>query len=59
MIIGQSAVQQSHHWFLCRDTSMRPAQNMAHVCIQAFTHKAGIHAKAILNSEIAAYRMFG
>lgn len=37
---------------------MRPAQNIAHVCIQAFTHKAGIHAKAILNSEIATYRMF-
>lgn len=38
---------------------MRPSRNMAHVCIQAFTHKAGIHAKAILNSEIAAYKMCG
>lgn len=58
IIIGQSAVQQSHHWFLCRNMSMRPAWNMAHVCKQAFTHKAGIHAKAILNSEIAACRFF-
>lgn len=52
---GQPAFQQSHHRFLRKEiTNDSNPQTRTDFCMQAFTHKAGIHAKAILKSEIVS-----